>query len=263
MCLSPVSHRGKVLTGTGHHAMKSEFARTVTILPGQIDTGGHLGVPDTFELFMDTAALAAEKLGAGWGALGARGVFWITVKTMIRFLALPRFLDTVEVSAQLEAPEARRCRTHYRISKGGETLVLGKTEWALVDVGAGRQLAVADVLPRDIAFSADLPFPAPFPRIDTAFSEPPFALHRVTARDIDMARHMNNVAYVRAIVDAYPLRVWENMRVREMAVVFLASATEDEELRLQRRVRGPETDMLISGADGRKVALARLILEQP
>lgn len=89
------------------------------------------------------------------------------------------------------------------------------------------------------------------------------ALHRVTARDIDMARHMNNVAYVRAIVDAYPLRVWENMRVREMTVVFLASATEGEELRLQRRVRGPETDMLISGADGRKVALARLILEQP
>ena len=241
--------------------MKSEYTRSVTILPGQIDTGGLLGVPDTFELFMDTAALAAEKLGAGWGALGGQGIFWITVKTMIRFLNPPRFLDTVEVSAQMEAPEARRCRTHYRIGKDGQTLVLGKTEWALVDVGAGRQLPIADVLPRDMAFSADLPVPEPFPRIDTEFSEPPCALHRVTARDIDMARHMNNVAYVRAIVDAYPLEEWERMRVREMAVVFLASAVEGETLRLQRRVRGPETDTLISGADGRRFALARLIAE--
>lgn len=241
--------------------MKSQYARNVTILPGQIDTGGRLGVPDTFELFMDTAALAAEKLDAGWGALQERGVFWITVKTMVRFLAPPRFLDTVEVSAQLEAPEARRCRTHYRVSKDGATLILGKTEWALVDVGAGRQLSIADILPRDIAFSADLPFPEPFPQIDTAFPEPPCALHRVTARDIDMARHMNNVAYVRAIVDSYALGEWESMRVREMAVVFLSSAVEGEELRLQRRARGRETDIMISGSDGRRVALARLICE--
>ena len=171
---------------------------------------------------------------------GRRGVFWITVKTMIRFLDPPRFLDTVEVSARMEAPEALRCRTHYRISRGGETLALGKTEWALVEVGAGRQFPIADILPRDIAFSADLPFPEPFPRIDTAFSEPPCATHRVKALDIDMARHMNNAAYVRAIVNSYALEEWERMRVREMAVVFLASATEGEELRLQRRVRGPE-----------------------
>lgn len=241
--------------------MRSEYARTVTILPGQIDTGGHLGVPDTFELFMDTAALAAEKLDAGWGALQQRGVFWITVKTMIRFLDPPRFLDAVEVSAQLEAPEARRCRTHYTIKRDGRPLVLGKTEWALVDVGAGRQLCVADILPPDIAFSADLPFPEPFPIIDTAFSEPPCARHSVAALDIDMARHMNNVAYVRAIINSYSLEEWEGMRVREMAVVFLSSAVAGEELRLQRRARGPETDILISGSDGRKFALARLICE--
>ena len=30
--------------------------------------------PDTFELFMDTAALAAEKLGAGWGAHAGQGL---------------------------------------------------------------------------------------------------------------------------------------------------------------------------------------------
>ena len=238
--------------------MEARYEKAVTVLPGMVDSTGRLGVADTFCLFMDVATEAAGAMGVGWETLMRQGMFWITVKTRVRFMKRPALLDGIRVETWPQAPDQWRCNRHYRISRGGEALVLGKTEWAIVNVGTGQVRAMADVLPPDFPYPDEEACPGPFPMIGGDFAEPPYAVHRVVATDIDMARHMNNVAYVRAIVNSFSLRQWEDMGVEQMDVIFLGQAHEGDELRLQKRAGEGFVDVRGSLPGGGTAVLARL-----
>ena len=240
--------------------MEMRYTWDVTILPSQLDPDGRLGVANTFDLFMDVATQAAGALGVGWDLLKRRGLFWITVKTRIEFLDPPKVLDRVQVVTWPEAPGEKRCNRHYEIRRDGEVLVRGKTEWAIVSMLTRRPQPMDKVLPQGLEYPLEQACPEPFPMIDETFDEPPFAWHRVTATDIDMARHMNNVAYVRAIQNAFSVKAWKKLDVRSMDVVFRASAVEGDELSFQSRRAGDVMDLRGSLPDGTTNVLARLRL---
>ena len=180
--------------------MNPIYAKNVTILPSQVDAWGRLSPDHTFDLFMDTATEAAGAMGVGWDFLMRKGMFWITVKARARFIDPPRLLDAVEVVTWPEAPGDMRCNRYYEIRKNGEVLAQGVTEWAIVSTSTGKPQPLAGILPDALEYPQATACPGPFPMIDGDFPDPPFAEHLVTATDIDMARHMNNVAYVRAII---------------------------------------------------------------
>lgn len=235
------------------------YTKTVTILPSQVDASGRLSLDRTFDLFMDTATEAAGAMGVGWDFLIKRGLFWITVKARVRFIDPPRLLDTVEVVTWPEAPGEMRCNRHYEIRRGGEVLVRGMTEWAIVSVQTGKPQPMADILPADLEYPDAVAYPEPFARINSHFADPPFAHHLVTNTDIDMARHMNNVAYVRAIMNAFPQKAWKALNVRQMDVIFLTSAHEGDTLRFQQRQNGGALDIKGALPDEKVSVLARLL----
>lgn len=238
--------------------MVEKYSKTVTILPSQVDPTGRLSVPHTFDLFMDTATEAAEALGVGWNFLRRQGMFWITVKTRARFVDRPRLLDVVEVSTWPERPDGRRCNRHYEIRRDGELLAQGKTEWAIVDMRTLKQQEIARLLPEGLTYAHAPACTEPFPMIDETFPDEPFAEHRVTCTDIDMARHMNNVAYIRAVMDGFSVKTWQALDVRQMDIIFRASAHEGNTLLLQRR-EGPDgLDIRGSLPDGGTVFLSRI-----
>lgn len=239
--------------------MHSEYTKDVTILPSQVDMWGRLSVPHTFDLFMDTATEAAGALGVGWEMLIARGMFWITVKTRIQFIERPRLLDRVQVRTWPEKPGEMRCDRSYELRRGGDVLARGKTEWAIVSMKDRAPQRMADILPAGLDYPDAPLLPEPFPMIGGDFADSPFHEHRVVATDIDMARHMNNVAYVRAMLDGFSTKAWEALDVRQMDVMFLNSAREGDVLSFRQRRDGNAIDIRGSLPDGRTSVMARLI----
>ena len=242
--------------------MNPIYTKTVTILPSQVDAWGRLSPAHTFDLFMDTATEAAGAMGVGWDFLMRKGMFWITVKARVRFINPPRLLDAVEVVTWPEAPGDMRCNRYYEIRKNGEVLAQGLTEWAIVSTSTGKPQPLAGILPDALEYPEATACPGPFPMIDGDFPEPPFAVHLVTATDIDMARHMNNVAYVRAIMNAFSLKAWKALNVKQMDVIFLTSAHEGDALSLFQRREGNLLDIGGVLPNGRVSVLARLTTEE-
>ena len=238
--------------------MDPKYTRTVTVLPSQVDMWGRLSVAHTFDLFMDTATEAAGALGVGWEMLMKKGLFWITVKTRSRFIDPPRLLETVQVDTWPERPGELRCDRSYMLRRGDETLALGKTEWAIVNMKDRAPQRLADILPPDLEYPGSPLLPEPFPMIGGDFGEAPFHAHRVCATDIDMARHMNNVAYVRALLDGFSTKEWQGLNVKQLDVIFLNSAREGETLSFQKRREGDLLDIRGTLPDGRASVLARL-----
>ena len=85
--------------------MKCVYSKQITILPSLCDFDAKLSVPSAFALFMDAATEHAELLGFGMNALVPRGLFWLTVRSKVRFIRRPSLTETVTVTTW---PVARR-----------------------------------------------------------------------------------------------------------------------------------------------------------
>ena len=85
--------------------MDGKMTWTSVITPSMCDASGRLGVPNSFDLFMDMASLDSDRIGNGVRHLLPKGRFWVTTKTLIRFHKRPQIMDRVELSTWPEGVE--------------------------------------------------------------------------------------------------------------------------------------------------------------
>jgi len=241
------------------NAMENKYTKELTILPSMCDSAAVLGVPDTFVLFMDIATEHARALGCGIDALAPRGLFWLTVRTRVRFARRPGMLERVMLSTWPEPTGKLRADRDYLMEKDGETLAAGKTEWAVLDRTTGRLHPMADVFAPDFDFCPDRVWDEPFTRMpDEPLEE--FARYTVRSTDIDLGGHMNNAAYVRALAGAFSCAEWQGMALRELEIAFRAPCYEGDELCWQKRT-GENGELALRAAlpDGKTIVLARAV----
>ena len=80
--------------------------------------------------------------------------------------------------------------------------------------------------------------------------------HTVRSTDIDMGRHMNNVAYVRLLLDCFPASVLAGGEIASMEVHYAAPCFEGEELSVLCRREGSICRMAVRKPDGKTAVLA-------
>ena len=80
--------------------------------------------------------------------------------------------------------------------------------------------------------------------------------HTVRSTDIDMGRHMNNVAYVRLLLDCFPASVLADGKIGSMEVHYAAPCLEGEELSVLCRREGSICRMAVRKPDGKTAVLA-------
>ena len=198
------------------------------------DTGGLLGIPDAFDLFMDMAGLHSDLLGCGALKLAKEKRYWVIAKTLIKFTKRPAMTETVIVSTWPEASKGRiglKGNRDYEIrSKEGELLLSGKTEWVVLDKNTGGYIEIGKVLPEGFVFCEDLACPQSFFKMKDDFPEAPFASYKVLNLDTDFVGHMNNVAYIRAFANCFTAEEWLKMDIKEMEIHFRQQCFEGDVL---------------------------------
>ena len=103
--------------------MERKMTQQLTIVPGLCDSTARLGVPDAFRLFMDIAGEHAETIGVGAAAMQARRLFWLTVRTMIRFHRRPVLAEHAALATFPGIPGKARCMRYYTLTQG-EALIM-------------------------------------------------------------------------------------------------------------------------------------------
>ena len=237
----------------------NKYRTDITVMPSQTDFVNELGYYETFRLFMDLANMHATKLGVDQMTLMDRNLFWLTVKTRIRFYRRPSMSDVVEGQTWPLKPLSLRTDRCYRLLDSDGPLAEGRTEWAVMDLSRGRLANISDLFPPELVFNEES-FPIEdFPRImpaDDTYEVK--GTYKVASSDIDMGQHMNNAAYVRALLGMFSVQELGDMDIKEITVVFKTSAHEGDVLSMPMKRTGTTIDTGLYFRDGKPALLARI-----
>lgn len=240
--------------------LPDKYTQELTVQPSGSDFEGKLSVYDTFRVFMDLANAHAERLGIDQRTFMDRGLFWLTVKTRIKFFRKAAMTTRLRAETWPLAPLSLRTDRCYRLSDEDGLVAEGRTEWAVMDTANGRLADLPGLFPADLKYSGDRVSIEDFPRITVRESDMVCkGTYKVTSSDIDMGLHMNNGAYVRAILGFFTVRELKDMDIREMTVVFRTSAHEGDVLSMRMKRSDREVDCALFLPDGKPAAIAQII----
>ncbi len=215
--------------------------------PSICDFEGKLSYAEAFGLFMDIASTHAEMLGIGVKAMAQKNLFWLTVKTQINFIRRPSMLQGVSLQTYPEKPDKMRGNRSYILSSKGDTLMVGKTEWAVIDTKTHKLVPLQGIYPAELCFNNESSCMEPFARIPDHFEGiEPYAEYRVRSTDIDVGGHMNNTAYARAVMGPFSVAELKSMNINRMDIIFRSSCYEGERLDFRRKQTETGLDIRVS-----------------
>lgn len=244
---------------------KSVYSYPVVLSPDYCGQAGRLTPLGAFTVFQNLAAQHAEEIGVGGGAMAERGLFWLTVHTRIDFVSPAKLMDELTAETWPEKCDDRAYRSYrsYILRRGEETIAIGRTLWAiLASEGRLAQFGAAG-FPPDYVFSDRVGITdAPTRFSDDFTSEELVRRYTVRSTDIDLGHHMNNVAYIRALLDCFPAAVLDSGKIRSMEVHYAAQCREGEELSVYLRREGALCCLAIKRPEGKTALLAAIKFEE-
>lgn len=255
----PIYHKSPDFTIVNPMKPINKNTTQLAVLPSSCDHTGKLGRFDVFKTFMDLANEHATVLGINQAVLVSRNQFWLTVKTRVHFYNRPDMGKMMTAETWPMKPGSLRTDRCYRLTCEDQLVAEGKTEWAVMDFNTGRLANIATVFPTDFEFCQDTVDLEDFPRI--VLSEQTDEVrgpYRVSSSDTDMGMHMNNTAYVRALLGLFTTKELDEMDIQDICVIFKASAHEGDMLRMPIVRSGNIIDTGLVFEDGKPAVVARI-----
>lgn len=242
--------------------MAETYRKQMIIGTSLCGADGKMNLPSTFAAFQDIASEHAEKLGLGFEAMAEKHAFWVTVRSRVHFYHRPRLAADISIETWPLQHGKARCDRCYRMTEGETLLAEGRTEWCVINTQSGGTCPLDDVFAADIDYSQEKLLDAPYARFKHNFAEEDKACsYTVRTSDIDMGRHMNNVAYLRMLCDSFSVAELEEMQVSEMEIMYLSSCFEGDTLDIMRRKTDFGYEFGVRRSDGRYAVLALIRAE--
>ena len=238
--------------------MQCKYERELRILPSMCDGESKLKMAGALDIFQDTATIHAEQLGIGPEDMNEKNYFWVITKTRMHIYRMPELMDTVTSATWVQPPTAARSERDYSVTKDGELLVYGKSEWAAIGLDNGRPAHMSKLFP-GVEYTEPSPDDRAFLKLKRDLSgAETIGEYTVRSVDIDLGGHMNNVNYFRAMMGQFSCEEINEMGIEEAELHFISQTFEGETITFKRLEAEYGCDIAAVNEDGKTVFAAAL-----
>ncbi len=239
--------------------MKAIMTKHFKVPTSMCDRIGKLSIHGIFTIFMDLACEHAPLIDLGADKLAKKDLFWVAARTKVKIHSRPEMLKEIEAVTWPEEPGRIRCNRYYTVSKNGNILVEGKTEWAIINLSTGKPTKLSEVYPDNLEHCEETVCNSPFARINDDFTDcEKIGKYKVCSNDIDIGQHMNNVAYIKALFSMFSCKELEEMNITDIDIAFRLQCYEGDTLTICKRNAENATEFGFINKDGKTAAAVRL-----
>ena len=235
------------------------FEKEFVLTPDYCDARAGLSPYGAFTIFQAIATQHAELIGVGGAAMAKRGEFWLTVHSRVDFVGRAKLMQTLTAKTWPEPCDEKsiRCFRSYSLKCGGQLVALGRTQWAIL--GPEQKIVPfgQSGFPQDFPFTGETGITDAPTRFRDDFAPDDFVrAYIVRPTDIDFGRHMNNVAYIRVILDCFSAEQIASGNIASIEAHYASPCLEGEKLSVYRKQDADTVRIAIKKADGKPAVLA-------
>lgn len=195
---------------------------------------GYISMHGLGYCLQETAINHADHAGIGYMDLIKNNFAWVLTRQLIRLYDTPRLNQTIHVETWVDnITNHIVSRDFHILNKEKSIIALARTSWMMMDLSSRRPMHVPDDLgnriphtPGKIKESPELEkisFPEEVPSQSLSFP--------VVFSDLDMNHHVNNINYIKWILDGFDYDFRMNFQVRTVETNYLSEARYGEILR--------------------------------
>ena len=218
--------------------MESIFEKRLTVTPDYCDAVGRAVAVGGVYDFSGHRSAARGGAGRRQQRDGEKGEFWLTVHTRVDLFERAYLMDELTVRTWAEACSERDVRTYrsYTLSRGEAVIARGKTEWAILGPEQKIIRFGDSGFPKDYPFPAETAIPEKLQRFHEKFEDADlFSHYAVRSTDIDLGHHMNNVAYVRLLLDCFSAKELASANIQSVELHYSTPCFEGEALTVYKK----------------------------
>lgn len=231
----------------------------------ECDATGRLSVPALMNLMQESANRNADDYGIGSGTLQAQGLGWMLMRFGLTMHRYPRTGQTIRVITYPTFVEKYFVYRDFRVLADDDTvLAKASSTWLVFDTTKRGLVPVPSfirsLLPPDVAdVSPKLTLKPDYQTID--FATIPADQVTVGWFDIDANQHVNNVVYIRWLLEQLPDTILQQQEMAELDVVYRTETHWREQIDVQNLSTQPNTFVhrLAHAETGKEVLLARTV----
>jgi medium-chain acyl-[acyl-carrier-protein] hydrolase len=197
----------------------------------QMDMKGRASLTAIAGYLQESAGNHAHQMGFGFEQMSKSGFIWALTRLKIKVHDYPHWSEGLLAETWVVNREKFFSRRDFEIrSSTNKLLVSAVSGWMLLDMKNKRPQLV-DNFPMDIEFFPNrLALPEDTIKIDELAKADYQSQYKVIYSDIDIVSHVNNVQYLRIILDAQSYDLRSKNHVKSFEINYIAEALINDEL---------------------------------
>lgn len=202
----------------------------------------------------ETAWAHVNKMHVGWSDLQKENLFWVITKVSINIRKLPKWNDEIEIKTTAIKQKMIIYPRDYEVfDSNGDLIAEATSEWALLktDGTLVRSNEKVNQLLRASESSVSNCKTSKLPRIPFEENLPVYAAQ---LSDLDMNNHVNNVSYIRWILDLIPADFYQSHTIQKIDVNYTSQLKWGEKYAIAIQHNDNEWNFTIYTDSGREVS---------
>ena len=235
--------------------MLKTYSETFTVRATDCDQYRRMRLDALFISMQEVGEQHALRLGVGYDAMMARGLFFALARVHVRVIRAPRCGERVVHTTWPGTSNRFFCpRYHVFTLEDGTPLLAAGALWVMLDM-VNRRIVSPMTVPLDFPDTSDLPAPIDLPVRLPALNlfDPAAARTRTPVySEFDVNGHVNNTRYISWLCDALGSAALEGRYIGDLVAGYEKEIRGEEPMRLSLTRDGDGFSFLISDCEGKK-----------
>jgi len=228
----------------------------------EVGQDGRLSPVSLGHYLQEAASRHAHDLGFGIAELARQGYYWVLTHLALNVIQRPLAASRVVVATWPTPVVRLSAGRQFSVgTDGGRPVAQAASAWMILDKRRRRPVRASQILARipQRPENPDCPvFSGKLPALESAAHEKAL---KVRQRDLDVNRHVNNVAYLEWLLESVPANLYHTHELSGLKINYLAESLAGDTIlcRCTRQSTAPLEFLhsLARGADGQELVRAQ------